>query len=307
MTILDVNFRTKQTNFFIAGETISHDKPQKPGHAGNYPMRHIVLSSGKLTEMKRVQKIAPMGLAAVLSLCVVACATTPKVEVSHAADKSECVVLLHGLNRSWRAMRPMAAALADAGFTTVNVDYPSQAGPIEELVPLSVDEGVRQCRDSGSTRIHFVTHSMGGILLRYAHHKSPIADIGRVVMLAPPNQGSELVDAMRDWPGAEMISGEAGLQLGTDADSVPSHLGPVDFELGVIAGSGSINPFMSAMLPEPNDGKVSVESTRVIGMIDFLIVDSDHHYITEDELVIDNTRSFLQTGAFSGTSGASDN
>lgn len=227
--------------------------------------------------------------------------------MAHAVDESECVVLLHGLNRSWRAMRPMAAALADAGFTTANVDYPSQAGSIAELVPLSVDEGVRQCRDSGSTKIHFVTHSMGGILLRYAHHETPIADIGRVVMLAPPNQGSELIDAMRDWPGAEMLSGAAGLQLGTDADGVPSRLGPVDFELGVIAGTGSINPFMSAMLPEPNDGKVSVESTRVIGMIDFLIVDSDHHYITEDELVIDNTRSFLQTGAFSGTSGASDN
>jgi hypothetical protein len=195
-------------------------------------------------------------------------------------------------------MQAIADALYEAGFSTANVDYPSQAGTVEVLAPMAVNTGLTECRQAGAERIHFVTHSIGGILLRYAHAQSPIPDLGRVVMLGPPNQGSELVDITRDWPTAELFSGEAGLQLGTDPDSIPMLLGPVDFELGIIAGTGSINFIMSAMLPDPNDGKVTVASTRVEGMDDFLLVENSHHYITESEIVIQNTVSFLRTGAF---------
>lgn len=192
----------------------------------------------------------------------------------------------------------MAEALRTAGFSIANVDYPSQAGPVEILAPMAIETGLNECRNAGAKRVHFVTHSIGGILLRYSHQTSPIPDLGRVVMLAPPNQGSEVIDVTRDWPTSGLFAGEAGLQLGTDPDSIPSQLGPVDFELGVIAGTGSINFVMSAMLPGPNDGKVSVQSTRVEGMDDFLIVENSHHYITESEEVIRNTTAFLRGGRF---------
>ena len=218
--------------------------------------------------MKRIIRIAALLLLAGIPA---ACVTTARTEVV-ASSGSECVVLLHGLNRSWRAMRPMAKALQSAGFTTANVDYPSQSGPIEEIAPLAVDIGVNECRSTGATKVHFVTHSLGGILLRYRHEQAPIPDLGRVVMLGPPNHGSEIIDKTRDWPGFEMLAGDAGQQLGTDALSMPSQLGPVDFELGVIAGTGTINVLASAMLPNPDDGKVSVASTRIEGMDDFLLV-----------------------------------
>lgn len=226
------------------------------------------------------------------------CASMPRTQVVAVAGTSECVVLLHGLNRSWRAMRPMAEALQHAGFTTANVDYPSQSGPIEELAPLAVGTGLAECRATGAQRIHFVTHSIGGILLRYEQERAPIYDLGRVVMLGPPNQGSEVVDIAQGWPGMSVFGGSAGLQLGTGADSIPSRLGPVDFELGVIAGTGTINPWMSAMLPDADDGKVSVAATRVDGMDDFLIVRNSHRYITRGEIVFRNTESFLKTGRF---------
>jgi len=227
-----------------------------------------------------------------------ACATAPRTQLVSVADRSECVVLLHGLNRSWRAMRPMAEALQHEGFTTANVDYPSQAGPVEEIAPLAVGTGLKECRAAGAERIHFVTHSIGGILLRYENERQRIADLGRVVMLGPPNQGSEIVDRTREWPGAETISGAAGLQLGTSEDSIPSQLGAVNFELGVIAGTGTINVLTSAMLPNPDDGKVSVAATRVDGMDDFLMVDDSHRYITRSDVVVRNTVSFLRTGRF---------
>ena len=226
------------------------------------------------------------------------CATTTRAEVVTTASTTECVVLLHGLNRSWRAMRPMAEALQAAGFSTVNVDYPSQSGSVEEIAPLAVGMGLDKCRDTGAERIHFVTHSLGGILLRYQNEQSPIQDLGRVVMLGPPNQGSEVIDKTRDWPGFEMFAGAAGSQLGTDNGSMPCSLGPVDFELGVIAGNKTINVFSSAMLPNPDDGKVSVASTRVDGMDDFLVVGHSHNYITRGDVVIRNTESFLLHGRF---------
>ena len=227
-----------------------------------------------------------------------ACVTVPRTAFAKAGDSSECVVLLHGLNRSWRAMQPMAEALRAAGFATANVDYPSQAGSVEVLAPMAVETGLQECRRAGAERVHFVTHSIGGILLRYSHQQDPIPDIGRVVMLAPPNQGSEVIDITRNWPTSGIFAGEAGLQLGTDADSIPAQLGPVDFELGVIAGTRTMNPVMSAMLPNRDDGKVSVANTKVDGMDDFLVVRNNHHYIINSDVVMHNTAEFLKTGAF---------
>jgi len=250
--------------------------------------------------MSRSNRIVACLLAASFSL-IAACASVPRSEVVSVEKSKDCVVLLHGLNRSWRAMRPMAESLQLAGFTTANVDYPSQLGPVEEIAPLAVGTGLMECRAMGAERIHFVTHSIGGILLRYENEREPISDLGRVVMLGPPNQGSEVVDIAQDWPGMTLFGGSAGLQLGTDENSIPSQLGPVDFELGVIAGTGTINPWMSAMLPEADDGKVTVAATRVDGMSDFLVIGRSHRYITRSDIVFRNTEAFLRTGRFMDT------
>ncbi len=251
-----------------------------------------------MSRMRNTRLTVNLTLLVLLAVSLEACVSVPRTAYSTGSSHDECVVLIHGLNRSWRAMEPMAEALSEAGYSVANVDYPSQAGPIEVLAPLAVDTGLTECRDGGAKQVHFVTHSIGGILLRYSHETSPITDLGRVVMLAPPNQGSEVIDIARDWPTTELLAGEAGMQLGTDPESMPKMLGPVNFELGVIAGTGSINFVMSAMLPEPNDGKVSVASTRIEGMNDFMVVSDDHHYITESAEVILNTKAFLRTGSF---------
>ncbi len=244
--------------------------------------------------------IVRIALVCFASLLLLGCATQPRTDLVATPAASECVVLLHGLNRSWRAMSNMAEALQAEGFSTANVDYPSQAGPIEVIAPMAVNTGLEQCRSTGAGRIHFVTHSIGGILLRFLHAQEPIPELGRVVMLGPPNQGSEVVDKARNWPGAALVGGEAGLQLGTDPGSLPSRLGPVDFELGVIAGTGTINPWMSAMLPDADDGKVTVARTQIEGMRDFLVVDSNHRSITAADTVIRNTAAFLRRGEFEG-------
>ncbi len=248
----------------------------------------------KYTRFLRQTIVVSFALVVTLS----SCATTTRTNLVTLDDASECVVLLHGLNRSWRTMNKMAVALQDEGFSTANVDYPSQQGTVEGLASMVVTSGLDQCRMTGANKIHFVTHSMGGILLRYAHGVEPIPELGRVVMLGPPNQGSEVIDRTRDWTVTRMISGEAGLQLGTGEDDIPAQLLPVNFELGVIAGTGTINPFMSAVLPEYDDGKVTVERTKADGMADFLVVPVSHSFIMRNDKVIDNTTVFLQSGHF---------
>jgi alpha-beta hydrolase superfamily lysophospholipase len=215
------------------------------------------------------------------------------------AQADECVVLLHGLMRSSMSMNKMQNGLNDAGFVTVNIDYPSRDHTIEELAEMAVPEGLAACRELENVeRIHFVTHSLGGILVRQFLHNEEIEELGRVVMLGPPNQGSIAADDLVDVPGFDWINGPAGRQLGKGEDSVPLQLGPADFELGVIAGNRTIDPITSAVLENPDDGRVSVEDTKLEGMDDFIVVEHSHAFMMRMRTPIDQTIAFLKEGKF---------
>ena len=218
---------------------------------------------------------------------------------SFQAQATDCVVLLHGLARSAGSMDEMAESLQEAGFLVVNHDYPSTDYPIEELSRSVIREAIGKCPKA--SKVHFVGHSLGGILVRYFFEHYDLPDLGRVVMLGPPNKGSEVVDAMAEIPGFELINGPAGLQLGTEKTSIPNSLGAVDFEVGIIAGSKSINLILSTMLPNPDDGKVSVESTKLEGMTDHITVPVSHPFLMKDEEVIRQTIHFLKYGQFQET------
>jgi hypothetical protein len=227
------------------------------------------------------------------------CATAIMLLAAGAANASECVVLLHGLARSSLAMNKMQSKLRDAGFATVNVDYPSRQHTVEELAPMAVNKGLEMCRAiEGVTTIHFVTHSLGGILVRHYLAENEIPELGRVVMFAPPNQGSIAADDLRNVPGFDWVHGPVGRQLGKGDESVPLKLGPVDFELGVIAGTRSIDPITSAVLPNPDDGRVSVEDTKVEGMTDHVVVSHSHTFMIRMRKPIELTIRFLKTGSF---------
>jgi triacylglycerol lipase len=215
------------------------------------------------------------------------------------ANATECVVLLHGLIRTSASMEPMYEALNEEGFDVVNIDYPSREHTIEKLAPMAVDAGLDSCRAIDDVeRIHFVTHSLGGILLRQYLANNEIPELGRVVMMGPPNQGSIAVDKLGDVPGFDWMNGPAGRQLGKGDKSVPLSLGPAEFELGVIAGDRSIDPITSAVLENPDDGRVSVEDTKLDGMDDFVVVRHSHAFMMRMQLPIKLTIQFLQSGAF---------
>ena len=219
--------------------------------------------------------------------------------VTPAMASDECVILLHGLARSSSSMEKLESVLEREGYFVANVGYPSRQHEIAKLAGLAVESGLSTC--PGSATKSFVTHSLGGILVRYYLKHNQIDNLGRVVMIAPPNQGSQVVDDYKKIPGYEWVNGPAGLQLGTDESSIPVALGRVDFPLGVIAGTRSFNPILSQSLPNPDDGKVSVENTKVEGMEDFIQVPHTHTFMMRAPLVIEQTLHFLAHGAFAHT------
>lgn len=195
-------------------------------------------------------------------------------------------------------MEKMATRLAAEGFAVTNLGYPSRTRTIEEIADDDLARAVETCRRRGARRIDFVTHSMGGIVVRYylKHHAFP--ELGRVVMLAPPNAGSEVVDKLKGWFVFKWWNGPAGQELGTGPESLPLRLGPVAFACGIIAGDRSINPILSMLIPGPDDGKVAVRRTRVQGMRDFLVIHAVHPFIMKNKAAIDQTVAYLKTGKF---------
>ncbi len=213
-------------------------------------------------------------------------------------EEKETVILLHGLARTRRSMRKLERALQQAGYTTMNVGYPSRRYSIAYLADTVVADAVSRCRSRTDGAIHFVTHSMGGILVRQYLAQDSIDTPGRVVMLAPPNHGSEIVDTLGKTWWFRWFIGPAGCSLGTGPDSVPGQLGPADYPLGIIAGNRSLDPVFSRMVAQPGDGKVSVVSARLHGMADFLVVPHGHTFIMNRAEVIRQVIFFLGQGMF---------
>lgn len=226
---------------------------------------------------------------------VVGCGSVP---VKPLQPSEACVVLLHGLNGSTRATRNAQRMLVAAGYHVVNEAYRSRSDTIEGLARHVMPDRLDKCRATGARQVHFIAHSMGGMLVRYylKHHR--VSELGRVVMVGPPNQGTELVDRLSFIPLFKLVGGRAARQLGTDPESLPQQLGKVNFELGVIAGSHTLNPIYSLLIPGPDDGQVAVERTKVRGMKDFLLVPFDHTLMMRKDEVIEQMIHFLEQGRF---------
>lgn len=220
-----------------------------------------------------------------------------------ATGTGEPVVVLHGLARSSASMGRMARSLEAAGFNVCNVAYPSRRHAIAILATDFVAPEISRCFPAGNIPIHFVTHSVGGIVVRDLAASGAFQNFGRVVMLSPPNQGSEVVDKLGHLWLFKAINGPAGAELGTGPDAVPQQLGPAPFEVGVITGTRTINPFLSMLIPGSDDGKVAVERARLEGMRDFLVVEASHPFIMNNRTAIAQTIHFLRFGSFARRSG----
>lgn len=239
-----------------------------------------------------------------LLLCCLGMATTAP------AAPADTVVLLHGLGRTRWSMSHLATTLERDGYRVINLTYPSRTVPLETLardwLPAQLRAHGLDPATAPAPRLHFVTHSMGGILVRlWLRDCPPPANLGRVVMLAPPNAGSELTDRLNAFPPFRWFTGENGRRLGTATTDLPHTLGPWPHasapssgQLGVIAANRSLNPLFSAFLPGPDDGKVTVARTRLAGMADHLVLPFTHTWLAWRAETARQIRTFLHDGRF---------
>lgn len=213
-------------------------------------------------------------------------------------NNNECVVLVHGLWRSSFAMRSIESHLSEQGFLTVSISYPSTSYDIPQLADSFLSTGVASCKEQGAGKVHIVSHSMGGIVARYYLQENALPEGSHVVMLSPPNQGSELSEKFGNSWWYQWIVGPAGSSLTKSDLGIIAKLKPVDEKVGVIAAFRNWSLWPESWLPKPNDGTVSVESMQLNEMSDFILVEAGHAMMRFNQEVLDQVRYFLSFGQF---------
>lgn len=213
-----------------------------------------------------------------------------------ASSHASCVILLHGLARTSGSMEKLEERLTAEKFQVINLGYPSRDDTIGVLARRAIDPALEQC--NADQEVSFVTHSLGGILVRQYLSQQEIPNLKHVVMLGPPNKGSEVVDKMGNVPGFNLINGRAGMQLSTNSTSVPNTLGAANFDVGIVAGTKSVNLILSYLIPGRDDGKVSVGNTKLKGMNDHIVLPVTHTFMMKNKDVIAQTIHYLNNGKF---------
>lgn len=207
------------------------------------------------------------------------------------------VILLHGIFRTKWSMRALEKFLKKEGFSTLNIGYRSTKHHLEEIID-AIHPQIEKFAANHQGRIHFIGYSMGGLVIRAYLHKYRPENLGRVVMLGTPNQGSEMADLVADWRFYKWSYGPAGQQLVTTQDAFKHIFGTVNYELGILAGNLNLDPLAAWLIRKPNDGKVSVESTKIEGMTDHAILRVTHTFFPSNRKAWSHTIKFLQDGRF---------
>lgn len=209
--------------------------------------------------------------------------------------REEAVVLVHGLGRSPSSMLILGQRLEWAGYRVEIARYASLTAPFSEQVE-TVQRAVDQCCADAS-KVHLVGHSLGALVIRgYLVEHRPDS-LGRVVLLAPPNQGSLFVDWLEEMQLASDMLGPVGSALGTDTTDLPATLPLPDYEVGIIAGNRSTQPIGPPAIPGPDDGIISIEQARIRD-VPMLVLPRSHAFIANSRHTASAVIRFLRTGGF---------
>jgi len=214
----------------------------------------------------------------------------------------EAVILLHGIGLSKWSLILIKRQLKNAGYTPINITYPSTKLSLDGIADWLAQKHLTPEFWNKFSKINFVTHSMGGLVTRrylnkYRHALNP-HKIGRVVMMGPPNSGSEIADIMVRFPPYRWMYGPAGQELATHAQS--QNIDETFFETGIIAGTaGWLYPISGLFFKGKHDGRVAVERTKLPDMKDHIIMKTSHTLMIYRRKVHKEIIHFLRQGNFS--------
>lgn len=207
------------------------------------------------------------------------------------------IILLHGINGSSSELANIEAYLVSQDESVENIDYPSTEYPIEVLVSDYVGPMLEQFAREVDT-VHFACHSMGNIVLRYYLKDHPDYPYGRIVMMGPPNQGSQLTDTFKKWKYYKKRYGPAGDQIGTDVEDLLNLSKQLPRDVGIIAGTKTMFFLYSWIIPGKDDGKVSHSSMKSPGYRAFVTVPYHHDEMTYKEDLAELILNYIKNGEF---------
>lgn len=212
---------------------------------------------------------------------------------------TDTVVLLHGIKKTSACMRKFARHLEGLGYKVRNLDYPSTRLPIEKIAE-RIELEIEDAAESTDGNVHLIGHSMGGLIIRAVLKNYRPSNLGRVIMIGTPNKGSQVADFLQSVPLYKKLYGPAGQQLITDQSGFADIFGPVDFDLGIIAGNRTVDPISSFIIgySRPNDGKVAVENTKLEGAADHIVVATNHTFFPTSKVMWRQAEVFLDNGVF---------
>jgi pimeloyl-ACP methyl ester carboxylesterase len=245
------------------------------------------------------QRLHSLLILVIVSL-LAACNSVPAIPyaLSPVISNKQCVVLVHGLWRSGVAMNSIADDLNEFDYQTVSISYPSTSMSIPEIAERYLPPAIDECKQGGAEQIHLVSHSMGGIVVRQYLQNNHLPSGSKVVMLSPPNQGSELSEKFGNEGWYQQIVGPAGASLTKKESGIISTLRTIEEPVGIIAAYRNWSVWPSTWLPEPNDGTVSVASMMLDEMDDFVLINSGHAMIRFNDASQEQIRYFLSKGEF---------
>ncbi len=213
----------------------------------------------------------------------------------------ETVFVLHGLNRTQLSMAWLAGRLRSAGYAVCNRHYATRSRTLEEHADMLL-ERVAAEREPGGGAVHFVTHSLGGLVVRCALHRCapgrpPLDAPGRFVMLGTPNQGSELAQQLAHSRAWSALLGRQALEVLADGARF-AQWGPPPLVCGVIAGGRGDGRGWNPLLHGDDDGVVTVAGTHVEGEADHLVLPAFHTALPWRRDVAEQVLHFLRHGRF---------
>ncbi|WP_068991235.1 alpha/beta fold hydrolase [Kangiella sediminilitoris] len=212
--------------------------------------------------------------------------------------QKEAVILIHGMGRTHRSMRKLETFLKSKGYITYNRSYPSTVANVERSAVHYINSALATLAHENISKVHFVTHSLGGLLVRYFLSNHQIKKLGRVVMLAPPNQGSEVAERYQEKFWYKWITGVPGQQLQQTNNRLLRDMKPLKTEVGIIAGIKSSDPWFNHVFQYAHDGKVSVEGAKLPEMTEMIKVPHGHTFIMNKTSVKNHIANFLASGNF---------
>jgi len=238
-----------------------------------------------------------------LLICFALTAVIPQGSMGQAfggEDPTKIVVLVHGFRRTKNSMYFLQKALEGRGYEVVNRTYPSGENTIENNATFIDDFVNDKLREFPTdAELYFVTHSMGGLVVRCYLETYQPEQAERLVMIAPPNRGATMAEYLDMYPITDTLLGPSGEELAMGEDYLEGLCGGVpNIEFGIIAGGRGDGEGYSPLLEGDDDGTVSVWTTYLPGAVDFLVLDHIHTFICDHQDTIDNIISFLETGRF---------